>query len=538
MRKLITFCWFSIVSLNLVWAQLVPQDVQFRLDQIKYIKETVQPVIVTPLPSYINTPYSEFRGELLPDSTFIYSSFSSVEGTGYSTLFSAYRLGRIYSSRLTESGYTSPSPLNSKINSKKYYNINFCFDKSKKRLFFTRCSKGVYPELKCTIWQSDWQDGNWSKPTPLPPIINAPHKNTTQPCWVEYPNYEVLYFVSNRPGGVGGLDIWYSIHKDGEFQQPVNLGPTINTTGDEVTPFYDSENRILYFSSDEHLGIGGYDIFYAYGALNEWEEPTNMGVPFNSEYNDAYLTFYQPLQSGYFSSNRPSNVFVNRECCSDIYHFEWDLPSDTLIAEEPQDTVTIEEKLWQLLPITLYFDNDQPDPKSNKTSTNQNYQQTVSDYIAKKELFMTQYAGSLSGSEASEARREMEIFFRDSIKGGYEQLLLFTKALAQAVESGKNIEITIHGYASPLHKSEYNLKLSSRRIASVINFLKAYQDGLLLPYFDGSKPGRITVVEVPMGSEVGKRKRIEDRLSHKRESVYGIAASKERKIKIIAIEIE
>ena len=72
MRKLITFCWFSIVSLNLVWAQLVPQDVQFRLDQIKYIKETVQPVIVTPLPSYINTPYSEFRGELLPDSTFIY----------------------------------------------------------------------------------------------------------------------------------------------------------------------------------------------------------------------------------------------------------------------------------------------------------------------------------------------------------------------------------------------------------------------------------------------------------------------------------
>ena len=287
----------------------------------------------------------------------------------------------------------------------------------------------------------------------LPPIINAPHKNTTT-LLVEYPNYEVLYFVSNRPGGVGDWISGIPFTKMGSSNS-LSIWVLQSILQDEVT-LYDSENRILYFSSDEHLGIGGYDIFYAYGALNEWEEPTNMGVPFNSEYNDAYLTFYQPLQSGYFSSNRPSNVFVNRECCSDIYHFEWDLPSDTLIAEEPQDTVTIEEKLWQLLPITLYFDNDQPDPKSNKTSTNQNYQQTVSDYIAKKELFMTQYAGSLSGSEASEARREMEIFFRDSIKGGYEQLLLFTKALAQAVESGKNIEITIHGYASPLHKSEYN----------------------------------------------------------------------------------
>ena len=94
------------------------------------------------------------------------------------------------------------------------------------------------------------------------------------------------------------MDIWYSIARDGKFEHPINAGPIINTEGNEITPFYDKKRAILYFSSDEHIGIGGYDIFYAEGAMSQWSSPSNMGVPINSEDNDIYLTINSVFRIG------------------------------------------------------------------------------------------------------------------------------------------------------------------------------------------------------------------------------------------------
>src|SRR4029079_8758136 len=98
------------------------------------------------------------------------------------------------------------------------------------------------------------------------------------------------YFVSNRPNGRGGLDIWYTQFdsKKKEYNTPKNAGTKINTAGDEFTPFYDSDLSTMYFSSDGWPGLGGLDIFKSNGELKNWSTPENIGSPLNSGSDDLY----------------------------------------------------------------------------------------------------------------------------------------------------------------------------------------------------------------------------------------------------------
>lgn len=115
-------------------------------------------------------------------------------------------------------------------------------------------------------------------------------------------NGKALYFASNRPGGLGGFDLYVSYFKDGSWSKPENLGPQINTAGNEISPFFDGEQ--LYFASDFHYGLGGYDNFVARVSDGVWTEAENMGKGINSPSDDYYLT---PDVSGgtiYFASNR------------------------------------------------------------------------------------------------------------------------------------------------------------------------------------------------------------------------------------------
>lgn len=521
-----------------IFSQIIPKDVAFRLEQIKFIKNNKLPVEIEWLPREINTDYSEYRGELLPDSTFIFSSFVSVSDDDHEDIFEAYWMGKIYKSKLTFSGYSTPEPLDDVINNKNYYNINFCFNEARNILFFTRCSKSAYPHLRCDILKSENKNGFWQKPTKLPTSVNAPHGNNTQPYWVEYENYSVLYFVSNRIDGFGELDIWFSIYKNGKFEEATNLGPIINTPGNEVTPFYNSKNSTLYFSSDEHLGIGGYDIHYSRGALSDWAEPSNMGVPFNSEYNDVYLTVNMNDNNGYFSSNRPNSKYSHRECCNDLYAYSWIPPKDSLIPTPIVDTVNLEKQITQLIPLTLYFNNDEPDPKSTTLTTQKNYRLTLANYIANKEIFKKEYSKGLSPIEKEEAVQNIELFFTDSVQKGYAQLIQFSKILYSILESGKSVTITVHGYASALHKTDYNFKLSSRRISSLVNYLKEFDNGILMPFLDGTKPNQLKIIEKPLGSQEAIAKNINANIHDKRNSVFSISASIERRIQVVNITIK
>ncbi|MBU0765284.1 MAG: OmpA family protein, partial [Bacteroidetes bacterium] len=124
-----------------------------------------------------------------------------------------------------------------------------------------------------------------------------------------------LYFSSNRPGGIGGKDLYKSIKgDDGKWSDPVNLGPAINTIYDEDAPFIHPDRQSLYFSSKGHSTIGGYDIFQAYYLDDSWTQPRNMGYPINTVKDDIHFVLSANGKNGYFSSDKD-----NRFNCHDIY---------------------------------------------------------------------------------------------------------------------------------------------------------------------------------------------------------------------------
>ena len=122
-------------------------------------------------------------------------------------------------------------------------------------------------------------------------------------------------------GGFGGLDIYYATREaEGVYANPVNLGPTVNTAGDDVTPFY--FDGILYFSSNGHPSIGGFDIFFAKWNGTSWDEPGNIGPGFNTSFDDKYLSLDNSGNQGTLLSNRPGGRSLQaRTCCDDIFEF-------------------------------------------------------------------------------------------------------------------------------------------------------------------------------------------------------------------------
>ena len=145
--------------------------------------------------------------------------------------------------------------------------------------------------------------------------FNTEWFNITMPCLSH--DGKRLYFASDKPDGVGGLDIYYSNWKNGYWEDPVNLGPEVNTEGNETYPFI-SETGELFFASDGHGGFGGKDIYVTKQKDNSWHSPVRLAAPLNSEYDDFGIVTNGEVKEGYFSSARGKSV--------DIYHFTSEMP--------------------------------------------------------------------------------------------------------------------------------------------------------------------------------------------------------------------
>ncbi len=144
------------------------------------------------------------------------------------------------------------------------------------------------------IYISHFEHETWSKMKKLDKPVNSKYYET-HACIA--PDEKTLYFTSNRKNGLGGIDIYYStLDKKGRWSEPVNLGPVINTPYNEETPFICDDGVTLYFSSQGHEGMGGFDIFKSQKQPDgNWSEPVNIGYPLNT--TDDNLFFY-PLENG------------------------------------------------------------------------------------------------------------------------------------------------------------------------------------------------------------------------------------------------
>lgn len=179
-------------------------------------------------------------------------------------------------------------------------------------MFFTRCRYQKSDQRSAEIYTSKQLLGIWGEPVKIKiggDTLMAAHPSLSA-------DGSTLYFVSDRPGGMGGKDIWYTTKKKGAdaWNKPVNAGPEINTSGDEMFP-YIRDNGNLYFSSNAHVGMGGLDIFVAKkGDDGKWIVE-NMKSPVNSTGDDFAISFYGGEERGLFTSNREGSFK------DDIYSF-------------------------------------------------------------------------------------------------------------------------------------------------------------------------------------------------------------------------
>ncbi len=155
------------------------------------------------------------------------------------------------------------------------------------------------------------KEGQWENIQPFP--YNNDEYSTGHPTLNL--TDDILYFSSDMPGGLGGSDLYYSILKDGQWGNPVNLGPEINTAGDEMFPYFSYDGN-LYFASDGHGGFGGLDIYRAYPQNMTFGNIENLGTPLNSKKDDFALYLAEDGRTGYLSSNRKGGVGSD-----DIYAF-------------------------------------------------------------------------------------------------------------------------------------------------------------------------------------------------------------------------
>ncbi|MBS1772972.1 MAG: PD40 domain-containing protein [Bacteroidetes bacterium] len=174
-------------------------------------------------------------------------------------------------------------------------------------LFFMRCdnhSENGWDQGGCDLFMAYTADSIWSTPENFGATINGPGYEGMPSL---SPDNRELYFVSDREGGYGGLDIWMSRFENGLWQIPRNLGPEVNTLGNETAPFIHIDNNTLYFVSDGHPGMGGNDIYFC-RRINDttWAKPQNIGYPINTSNDENSLCVTIDGKRIYFASDRDS----------------------------------------------------------------------------------------------------------------------------------------------------------------------------------------------------------------------------------------
>lgn len=282
----------------------------------------------------INTPYSEFGAVKVKDTLF----FSSLR---FENKNDERVPPRLVTKILSTADSTTARPIR-KINNDNLHTASLAFSAKTQRIFYCQCEyTNVADEIRCDLYTRAKEGKDWGSAEKLPEAINMPGTSTTQPTvGLDEKGQEILYYVSNRPDGKGKFDIWYAyILSNNGFSSPVNLA-SLNTRGDEMTPYYHTASRTLYFSSDGHESLGGLDIFASAKKGGTFSAPQNVGAPLNSSYNDFYFNLMADGKEAYFSSNRVGSLFLdkkNETCCYDVYKAQ--MPNDfvkNIVKETPK----------------------------------------------------------------------------------------------------------------------------------------------------------------------------------------------------------
>lgn len=304
------------------------QSYDYKLDKdLKHIK-------ATNLGTNINSPFKEHTPVLWEEGSLLIFSSRRIENQPIGELpaFDENEFEEnIYHVRLGDTISTPQKlPLHSNFNG-----IGYFSKADQAFVSISHDSKQIILYKDNGLWFSTRSDsGTWSIPEMFPKPINL--KNSFQPHASLSSDGNTIYFVSDRKGGFGGLDIYKCQKKsDGTWGPATNLGPEINTEMDENSPFISANGQTLYFSSKGNNSYGGYDVFSSSLTNGSWERAVNMGKPINSPADDIH---FLPLKSGteaYLASAR-----YGGSGGVDIYHIKINnIVNDPFLAELPEPKV-------------------------------------------------------------------------------------------------------------------------------------------------------------------------------------------------------
>lgn len=191
-----------------------------------------------------------------------------------------------------------------------------CVSPDGKYLFYTICNTD-FGNGSCDLYWSKRIGNRWSRPRNFDAPVSTKFWES-QPSIA--PDGKTIYFASNRPGGIGKMDIWKTtMTEEGLFSVPENLGKTINTDGDDSAPFIHADGKTLFFVSDGHPGMGGKDIFFTTLTDTGWTKPTNLGYPINTPADEINILINAAGTTAYFSSDKEGGYGGQ-----DLYYFALD----------------------------------------------------------------------------------------------------------------------------------------------------------------------------------------------------------------------
>jgi len=385
------------------------------------------------------------------------------------------------------------------------------------RYYFSQCERLLNGKNKCQLYVMEKRRDGWSEPSKLGKMVNHPRASSTHPaigtCFD--PNLEVIYFVSDRKGGAGGEDIWFTLYntRTKEYKKAENAGVYLNTTQDEVTPFYDLPSHSLLFSSNGWVGIGGFDVFKVKGELVSWEGVENLKVPINSSRDDLNYICNESGRFGLLSSNRRDISTIEETCCTDLFTYhqtesprvlvrgqllkeKFEADGDFFGQLSGKSNIKLPAQVIKNQTLTIQLVNDSTSVVTlQQTVTNEkgefevwvdpnsNYQIKVNDNTLLEQAipFSTKAIASnqmleiepIALSEAPDQPIELsDIYYdydQDELTNSAKQTLDTTLYLLLVKFPTLRIEIGSH--TDNKGDEKYNQRLSQRRALNVVNYL-------------------------------------------------------------------
>lgn len=355
-------------------------------------------------------------------------------------------------------------------------------------LFFTFC---IYNQKEkyynCDICWTRKLMGYWGEVEALGDQVNSILDWDAQPSVSS--DGKTLYFVSDRPGGFGGYDIYVTHKVNGKWMPAENLGAPINTAGNEKSPFIHTDNRTLYYSSDGLMGMGGYDIFVARkNGEDQWKDPVNIGYPINSKDDDVGFFVSVDGEFGYFASNK-----LDGNGGWDIYSFE--------LYEEarPEEILVIKGKVKdtsgdQLKEVKVELKNigtrDITNIEVDSLTGHYSYVETIKDdylltikrkgfvnelkYISKDHYEISQTIDlemEPRPIELGHSYRLNDVYFEFNSHVLTNESIFVVEEYVGFLKENPGLKIDIQGHTDNIGGEEDNLFLSERRAATVYDYL-------------------------------------------------------------------